>query len=186
MKVSKFFILPTTIAFIALTGCAQNSRVDEMVYNSGVVMQKPKNPSLSHNIAVNNIRGGHETNPLWTSQINNANFKEALKKSLQHANLYHDFSGSKYSLDAKLVKLKQPLIGLNLTVTCRVHYNIKDIKANTSIYDKDIETSYTAKISDAFVATIRLKIANEGAARENIQKLIEDLYRLPSKRNLEE
>jgi hypothetical protein len=39
-------------------------------------------------------------------------------------------------------------------------------------------TTYTAKFSDAFIALERLKLANEGAGRENITELIDRLYKL--------
>ena len=40
------------------------------------------------------------------------------------------------------------------------------------------KATYTAEFSDAFLAMERLKLANEGASRENITELIERLYQL--------
>jgi hypothetical protein len=158
-----------------LTGCASNADIQQMV-SANQPAVKIKNQHLVKNIAVDNVTGGNETNPLWTSQINNANFKEALIKSLKNANLYHEINGEKYKLNANLVKLSQPLLGLNLTVSCQVHYSIMNVKLNKQVFDKDITTSYTAKISDSLYAPARLKIANEGAARENIQEFIKAVY----------
>jgi hypothetical protein len=39
-------------------------------------------------------------------------------------------------------------------------------------------TTYTAQFSDAFLALERLKLANEGAGRENITEIIDRLYQL--------
>ena len=166
-----------SLSAMQLTGCASNASSELMTY-SYKGSQKPANVELVKNINVSQVVGGHETNPLWASKINNENFKVALEQSLKNANLYNEVNKGNFQLNANLVKLEQPLLGFNLTVTCQVHYKLQNVKSNSIIYDKDITTSYTAKLSDSFVAIERLKMANEGAARANIQKLIDDLYRL--------
>lgn len=166
------------VNLIGLGGCASNADVNQMIYQSPI-KQKPENVSLIKSITVGQVMGGHETNPMLGPQINNANFKAALVQSLQQANLYHSFSGAPYILNADLVNLEQPLLGLNLTVIYTVHYQLKNVPKNKTIYDKNIVASYTAKVSDSLLAVKRLKLANEGAARANIEKLITDLYQLP-------
>jgi outer membrane murein-binding lipoprotein Lpp len=173
----KIFIASVLLSTIHLTGCASNASVDQMAYNYHG-NSKPKSAALVKSVGVSQIAGGHETNPLWTSQINNANFKAALEQSLKSANLYNLTNNEKYRLNANLLKLDQPYFGLNYTVKCQVHYTLQDIKTNKFIYDKNISSSYTAKVSDSFYAVKRLEMANEGAARENIAELINDLYRL--------
>lgn len=49
---------------------------------------------------------------------------------------------------------------------------------NVVLFDGNIDSSYTAKVSKTFYGVQRLKRANEGAIRENIAKLIYDLYAL--------
>ncbi|MGB6976179.1 MAG: hypothetical protein WBE18_01790 [Gammaproteobacteria bacterium] len=162
---------------LMLCGCATGASVDQMIPH-GIPTLKPKNVSLANNITVNQTLGGHETNPLWTSQISNANFKAALIQSLQQANLYHQFNGSGYALNATFVRLQQPFLGVSLTVRCTVNYVLENLKTNKVIYSRRIATSYTATFSDSPLATTRLRMANEGAARENIKELITDLYQL--------
>ena len=162
---------------LELTGCASNASVDQMVYKSNT-SEKPQKVTLVNNIAVSTVTGGTETNPLWISKINDANFKSALEQSLQQANLYHVINGEKYQLQANLLKVEQPFIGLNFKVVCYAHYKLKDKKSNKVIFDKDITSSYTATFNDSPIGMVRLKIANEGAARENFQKLIKELYHL--------
>ena len=166
------------VSFCMLNGCASNSGSAEMAYSGVEANKKPRDPALSHAITVSDVTGGQETNPLLSSQISNENFKEALKLSLEKANLHSNSLGGKYKLNAKLIKLDQPFLGLDLTVTAQVHYILKNSKTNQVIYNKNIDSSYTAKVSDSYVAITRLKMANEGAARANIQNLIEDLYGL--------
>lgn len=160
-----------------LTGCATNASVDQMVYKNNRV-EKPKHTEFVDNVAVKDVVGGSETNPLLASQINNEGFKSALEESLKQAGLFHKLNGERYLLKANLIKLDQPLLGLNLKVVCQVHYTIDDIKLNKTIYDKTITSEYIATFGDSAIAIKRLKMANEGAARKNIEQLINDIYRL--------
>ena len=166
-------------SMFVLGGCATNADVGQMVANYQPA-HKLKNAALHNNINVAAVNGGHETNPLWTSQIDNDGFKSALIQSLQQANLSSQLASAGYKLTANLVKLHQPLLGLNLTVTAQVHYNLQNQKTNKIVYDRDITSSYTATFKDSALAITRLKMANEGAARENISNLINDLYNLPA------
>ncbi|MDF2867757.1 MAG: hypothetical protein K0S11_1227 [Gammaproteobacteria bacterium] len=163
------------LSFIGLTGCATNASVDQMAYHYQGNKQ-PSNKTLLNGIAVSQVTGGHETNPLWTSQINNENFKQALVRSLQQASLYNDSTKPKYVLSANLMMLDQPIAGFDMTASCQVHYTLRDVKKDKIVYRDDILASYTAKGGDAFLGMERLKKATEGAAKANIRKLIETLY----------
>lgn len=168
-------------AVITLSGCATNARSDKMVYAQGATnseIAQPKNKALINGINVSKVSGGHETNPLWISKINDRNFKEALEKSLQKSGFYAKHNESKYALEAVLIELQQPLAGVSFTVSARVHYTLKDIQENKIVYDKKITSSYKAKFSESVIAATRLKKATEGAARENIKLLINDLSNL--------
>ena len=174
----------TYLSFIAcmitLGGCATNANSRNMVYQP-VAVAKPKNPALVNNITVMNVTGGEETNPLWLSKIDNSNFKMALEQSLQQSNLYNQTGNARYHLNATLIKLHQPFMGLNMTVSSEVKYNVEDQKTHREIYNKDILATYTAEVSDSLIGVERLKLATEGAAKANIQKFIEDLLRAPSR-----
>ncbi len=87
-------------------------------------------------------------------------------------------AGSKYQLTADLTRLDQPMMGFDMTVTSTVRYSFIETQTRKEVYAKVIQISYTAKMSDAFVGTQRLKLANEGAVKANIQGLINDLIAL--------
>jgi phage gp29-like protein len=120
------------------------------------------------------VTGGKETNPLWKSNVSNADFAEALKQSLS-ANTILASDAARFKLSASLIELKQPFIGASMTVTSKVKYVLTDATDNSVIWAKEITTPYTAKFSDAFVGYKRLQLANEGAIRENIKQLVDDL-----------
>ncbi len=160
-----------------ITGCASNASSDQMTYHyTGSGM--PANASLVHGIKLTEVSGGTETNPLWVSKVDNAGFTQALIASLKEAHLYTKLAQGRYQLDAKLVNLKQPMLGLNLKVTCQAQYRLTSSKTHKMIYNKNITTSYVAKFKDSPIASMRLKKANEGAVRMNIQKFIDSVYHL--------
>lgn len=133
---------------------------------------------LKEEITVVEAAGGHKTNPLWTSQISSEDFKKALEDSLASVQLLNPQNNGKYRLSLELQKLKQPIVGFNMTVTAVVNYKLADAETGKVVLEETIETPFTATVSDAFMGVERLKLANEGAARENIKELIAKLYSL--------
>lgn len=165
-----------------VSGCASNASVDNMVVTQPI--NKPLTSKiLRENIQVDQVTGGHETNPLWTSKINDTGFKEALIESLEIAALYGE-KNSRYQLSAKMLALQQPVVGFNLTVTCMVQYRLVDMKTGSLLYHRTVKTPYTAKFTDDLYACSRLQEANEGAAKRNIAELIKDLYQLNLKNDI--
>jgi hypothetical protein len=73
------------------------------------------------------------------------------------------------------MEVKQPLIGLDTTVTTTVRYVVVDTMSNQAVFDQVITTPYTAKLTDQFIGFERLRLANEGSVRENITKFIDML-----------
>ncbi|MDD9877860.1 MAG: hypothetical protein OXR84_10515 [Magnetovibrio sp.] len=81
----------------------------------------------------------------------------------------------KYDLNAYLMGLTQPLIGLDMTVTATVRYELIDTATRKSLVNETVTVPYTAKFSDAFIGTERLRLANEGSIRENIAAFLRHL-----------
>jgi len=136
--------------------------------------------ALRGQIAVKEVTGGRETNPMWVSNVGSSDFERALESSLNRAGLLATSRmGSRYTLTAHILKLDQPLMGASLTVTATVQYTLVERQSQRTVFDRPISASYTAKWSDAFLGVERLKLANEGAARENISRLIDNLASLP-------
>jgi hypothetical protein len=114
---------------------------------------------------------------LWKSNIDSDSFREALLESLRAVGFLAD-SGALLALPARLVTLDQPSFGFNLTVTSVVHYTLKDVRSGVVIMDEDVKAEHTAKVSEAFVGSTRLQLANEGSARKNIAGLIERMNQI--------
>lgn len=167
-------ILAVLAALIYLTGCASGAKMGNMVYEGPA---KAYDTALENNVDVTNVSGGEETNPAWTSEIDNDAFAGALKQTLQKQGL---LSGSgRYQLEALLLEVDQPMFGLNFEVTTQVKYILTDRDNNGAVVMNEmIVAPYTATVGDAFAAIKRLRLANEGSGKANIQGLVEKLSEL--------
>ena len=147
-----------------------------MMQVSGNIQQYMQKTPLRNNISIHDVIGGSETNPMWLSKVSSTGFKNALKNSLMAVGLYSPSQLGKYKLTAHLEELKQPLVGISMTVTAQVNYSLFEAKTGKEVYNKTINLPYTAKFVDAFNGSERLLLATEGAIRVNIKQLIDDLF----------
>lgn len=124
--------------------------------------------------------GGKKTNPLWTSEISTEDFVIAVEESLRGSGVFSSVirgDQGDYHLHVALVSVDQPLIGFSLTVRISSRWSLTD-KSGKSVFDDFVRSEHTATVKDAFAAVERLRLANEGAARKNIQLGIEKLSAL--------
>ncbi|MFM9912842.1 MAG: hypothetical protein ACKVN9_04845 [Methylophilaceae bacterium] len=169
----------TCLLILTLTGCATPAAIDQMSARKIDTSKIAKQTDLKNNLSIKKVTGGEVTNPMWLSKIDNENFKAALEQSLKAASLLvADKDQGKYLLDVKLVSVEQPFMGLDLKVTATVEYTLEEKSSGKKVFSKKIATPFTATFSDAALAFVRLKIANEGAARENIEAIVDELLKL--------
>lgn len=135
--------------------------------------QAAPNPRLAGAVAIGAVSGGQETNPLWTSQVDDGSFRQALTDSLR-ANGYLAAArdGAPYALDAQLLSLDQPFIGFEFDVTSSVNYTLRGPGTERSY---PVTAVGTGHMSDSVAAVIRLKVANERSIKANIEKLLNEL-----------
>jgi len=130
---------------------------------------------LRNAIQVGSVTGGNFTNPMSRSQVSNGDFRTALQQALE---LHTMAAGDqpRFILSADL-SLAQPTAnrGLNPTVTAGVHYRLLVPGSDRVVMDEYIATPYTATLGDAIIGVERLRMANEGAMRENISALMQKL-----------
>ena len=159
-------------AFLLLTGCASGAKMQNMVATPNLSY----NLGLKKQISAQQVTGGSETSPLWTSEISCQSFKAAIESSLKSEGLFSD--KGRYTLKANIIDVGQPFMGFNMTVTTHVRYILTDVRTNKIVLDEIIVTPFTATVSDAFVAVTRLRLANEGAGKANIKGLLKKLASL--------
>jgi hypothetical protein len=168
---SKIIVVGLLASIAAISGCATGSKPDAMVVQVVAPVHKSDGDV---SVAVS---GGKETSKMGASQISNDAFAQALRDSIDKARLFSKVSteGSRYRLTGFIGKVDQPMFGFSLTVKMEVTYALKDTQSGNTVWTKDVNSEYTAKASEAFAAVERLRLANEGAARENIRQAITDM-----------
>jgi hypothetical protein len=127
------------------------------------------------------VTGGRVTSSTYVSQISDADFREALKQSILKSALFSqvvDGNSGRYRLGAYIGALTQPLMGVSLTVDMEVSYTLVDSVTTKAVWQQNIATSHTATGSDSIVAATRLRLANEAAARKNIEAAIAAMGKL--------
>lgn len=120
-----------------------------------------------------------ETDPLWTSEVSNSAFRQALELTLKQHTLLAESDGP-LDLTATLAAMDQPFGGFNMTVSSTVVYRISDASGER-IFDEIVTVPYTANFSDAFMGVERLRLANEGAIKANIARFMELLTQQAAK-----
>ena len=177
MNIIKLSAILLSIAF--LYGCASGAKMENMIYDGTSIDKSQFDRSLKQQVSVDTVSGGEETNPMWTSEISNEAFSGAVKQSLNNMGLLAP--KGRYQLNVKLLNVDQPLFGFDMTVTTNVQYTLTDIKTGRVIFDRKVSAAHTATVSDAFVAITRLRLANEGSGKKNIEALLKHLLRLKIK-----
>jgi hypothetical protein len=167
---ARFAALACVIAAAVLSGgCATPAT------SAGMVASPP--PTAVHQVGSDvsvAVSGGSATSSTGASQISDDSFAQALTDSITKSGLFAKVlpSGARYKLTAFIGKVDQPMFGFSMTVKMDVSYSLTDTQSNKSVWSKEISSEYTAKASEAFAGVKRLRLANEGAARENIQQAI--------------
>jgi Lipopolysaccharide-assembly len=127
------------------------------------------------------VTGGSETSALGASKISNEDFAEAVKNSIAQSGLFAKIvpaGQSDYQLEVQIVRLDQPMFGTSFTVNLEATWRLVHPEDQKVVWEKAITSSSTATMSDAFSGVTRLRLANEGAARNNIQDAIAQMSAL--------
>lgn len=125
--------------------------------------------------------GGSETDALGKSQVSNADFKVAIEKSIVATGVFESVVSSEtgdYALSAFVTNLDQPSFGMSFTVKVEVAWSLKKVASGETVWEKVINSEHTATSSDAFAGVVRLRLATEGAVKNNISAALEQISAL--------
>jgi hypothetical protein len=166
----KLAFLVFAVAFVG--GCASGAVSKNMV---------PKDMTVAnihpYSVLVK-VAGGRETNAVGTSQISSPEFQDAIVESLRTYGVFKSVlteGNTDYMLEAAILNLQQPQFGFNLTVTIETAWKLTNMRNGSTVMSENLVNSYTATVDDAFAASTRLRLANEGAARENIRESLKKI-----------
>lgn len=161
------FLSALALAGLLFGGCATPAQ-------SSAMMPTLTAPVTKHAGSVSvAVTGGSTTTATTASQISNEDFAAALEKSILQSGLFSrvvpsgSFSG--YQLAVQIVRLDQPMFGFSMTATVEANWTLTNLDNNAVVWRKAVVSSYTAKTGEAFAGVTRLRLATEGAARNNIQ-----------------
>ncbi len=162
------FLLGLVFLALTMTGCfAAGARAKAMMPEQiEVGTQHPSSVSLA-------VQGGQETNPFYESEISNEAFIEALQDALSKSGIFTKVSQSSeadYRLEVLLDKVHQPILSLATTVTLETHWKLMQVNSGKIVWQEFIKSSYEAAFLPNLYGVARLRVANEGAARENINE----------------
>jgi hypothetical protein len=154
-----------------LGGCATAAKSDAMVAEPVAIAH-----TSSSDVSVV-VSGGKATTTMGASQVSDDGFAQALSDSITKSGLFKAVTpnGGRYKLAAFIGKVDQPMLGLSMTVKMEVSYTLTDTKSGKTVWSKNVASEHTAKMGDAFAGVTRLRLANEGAAKANIQEAITEI-----------
>ena len=159
------FLLAALGASLLLTGCATPTSYEAMVPPS-IVLAKQHAKSVS--VLAD---GGSETDTLGKPQISNEVLKQTLEASIRQSKAFSSVVEGKkgdYRLSVNLVNMTQPSFGLSFSVTMEMGWSLTRVDSGAVVWREAIKSEYTATTSDALAAVTRLRLATEGAARNNV------------------
>jgi hypothetical protein len=144
---------------LMLVACASPADPSRMVPTDAVV-------NKTHNGTVNiAVTGGRDTNPMWTSQVSNEDFRQALETSLLRYGVFSRViqnTSANYRLDVTLRRLKQPFAGFNMTVAAEVSWTLADAQSGRVLWHEVTTSRYTATVGNAFYGVHRLELPMKG------------------------
>jgi hypothetical protein len=160
-------ILALSLSILNLTGCATPANRDNMTAPVASVTKK-----FPYSVAVE-TKGGSETGAMDSSNISNADFKAAIEQSIVQTNLFKNVVQGKngdYDLTVSVTQISKPIFGASFTVNLETAWSLVKASDKSYVLRKVIKSSHTATMGDALVGVTRLRLAVEGAARDNISQ----------------
>jgi len=160
-------LLSVVLVLQQLAGCASATKSTAMVAESDAMQHR-------HPYSVQvQVSGGHETGTMDNSQISNEAFTEALVESIEKTGVFAETrqaGNADYLLHVTLLDLEQPIFGASMKVRMEAAWMLINNASGETVWKQAIESQYTAGAFDAFAAVTRIRLATEGAARNNIQQ----------------
>ena len=150
---------------IALTGCATPANRESMMPATVKTVHRHPQSVLVE------VTGGRDTEPKGKPQISSSSFRQALADSISDSKTFArvvQVAGGDYVLTVKLSAPEQPSFALNTTVKLEALWTLRRPKRAAPVWQATIRSEHTTAASEAFGAVTRIKLATEGAARENI------------------
>ena len=156
-------------------GCATPANYEGMV--PPVIETEKKHPQTVSAM----VTGGKETDTIGKSQISDTAFAQALTEAITQSKTFSRVvqgKGADYLLTVIIFSMDQPNFGLSFTVKMEAGWMLKRVENGQTVWRESIKSEHTATIGDAFVGATRLRLATEGAAKNNIAQGLAEISKL--------
>lgn len=164
----KAFFLATILtgAVGGLIGCATPATKEAMTADKVVVAKKhPRTVSIT-------AQGGSETGVMDSSNISNSDFAKAIETSIVKNGLFTQVlegGSGDYLLNVAITSISKPMFGASFTVNMEAGWTLMEKSTGKIVMRESIRSSSTVTMGQALIGVERLRLAVEGAARENIR-----------------
>jgi hypothetical protein len=161
-RLNKAAVASLALAASLLGGCASAARPGAM----SATLVTPVRKSTG-DVSVT-VSGGS------ASEISNDAFAQALRDSIEGSGSFAKVSpsGARYQLQALIGSVDHPSAGVSFSVKMDVSYTLIDTQASKALCTQTISSEHTAHFSDSVLAATRLRRAEEGAAKANIEQAL--------------
>jgi hypothetical protein len=126
--------------------------------------------------------GGAETSAVGKSQVSDAELQQAVAAAINQTKTFSKVVDGKkgdYILNVNVFNLTQPSFGFSFTVKVEMGWTLTRADTGAKVWQESITSEHTAGATDAFAGVTRLKMATEGAIRNNVKQGLTKLSALP-------
>ncbi len=171
--ISKLLLL--FVSMLILDGCCTTAT------HEGMIPMNFESSARSQKTVSVSVEGGKELDELKRTQISNAEFREALLQAIANSGAFSrviEGNAGDYQLTVAIFSLEQPVFGFSFTVKMEAGWTLKRTATGETVWQESIKSEHTATTGDAFVGATRLRLATEGAGRNNIRQGLAKISKL--------
>lgn len=168
-------LIPLMLVSLMFAGCASPTKPTAMVpteYVPGKI--QPYAVSVS-------VAGGQETSALGKSNVADADLKVAIEETILKTKAFKQLvkvGDADYELSASIMTVNQPSMGFSFTVKTDIAWKLRKIAGDQIVWRKVIQSEHTTGAGEAFAGVVRLRMATEGAIKNNIELALKDIATL--------
>ena len=162
--------LCVSVMALTIAACATPANRAAMTVASVPTAKKFQSSASVH------VTGGADAAANQGPTIGNEELKAAIEDSIKNSKLFKTVAqgrGGDYELNVFITKIDRPLGGFSMTVNMEAGWSVTRVLDKSVVLRKVIDSSYTATMSDSVAGHTRIRLAVEGAARNNINKGLE-------------
>ena len=138
---------------------------------------------LQEAVTVTGVTGAPDDASWYESEVINSEFDRALTMSLAAQGWLQSPGQARYHLDADIQAQETAIRGLDAEAWITTRYILTQATDAVPVYDHTIRSGFLVPHGVAFTGVEKMRLALEGAAQENIAKLLQGLATLPQQSN---